>query len=437
MKKRVNLLILTLLISIIYAGCNGNSDNMLSDNSPQPTPTLALSPTPLPTAGNLEDQQLKTVDDLINSMTLEEKVGQIFIVAFREDSSSHPITSLDATTKQQIHDFNPGGVVLFSENIDTIPQTQKLIKDMQENSKIPMFIAVDEEGGRISRIGNNPKIHSTKIPSANIIGLADDPELAYQAGTVLGKELSSLGFNMNFAPVADVNTNPQNPVIGDRAYGSDPYNVGSIVQEISKGMQDQGVCSVLKHFPGHGDTSLDSHHGQVVINHDIERIRQIELIPFEKGIQSGADGVMTAHIMLPNIIGEDLPSTLSGEILTGLLRKELGHEKLIITDAMNMKAISSYWSSSEAAVMAFMAGADIILMPSSLGEAYNGVLEAVKNGQITEERLNESLQRILTVKFQRNIIGNRKSALDPEIVLGCREHQYIVEKIEQKAGYND
>ena len=162
---------------------------------------------------------------------------------------------------------------------------------------------------------------------------------------------------------------------------------------------------------------------------------QIELIPFEKGIQSGADGVMTAHIMLPNIIGEDLPSTLSGEILTGLLRKELGHEKLIITDAMNMKAISSYWSSSEAAVMAFMAGADIILMPSSLGEAYNGVLEAVKNGQITEERLNESLQRILTVKFQRNIIGNRKSALDPEIVLGCREHQYIVEKIEQKAGY--
>lgn len=437
MKKRVNLLILTLLISITYTGCNGNSDNLPPDNSPQPTPTLAVSPTPLPTEGNPEERQLKTVVDLINSMTLEEKVGQIFIVAFREDSSSHPITSLDAITKQQIHDFNPGGVVLFSENIDTIPQTQKLIKDMQENSKIPMFIAVDEEGGRISRIGNNPKMHSTRIPPANIIGLADDPELAYQAGTVLGKELSSLGFNMNFAPVADVNTNPQNPVIGDRSYGSDPYKVGTIVQEISKGMQDQGVCSVLKHFPGHGDTSFDSHHGQVVINHDIERLRQIELIPFEKGIQSGADGVMTAHIMLPNIIGEDLPATLSGIILTGLLREELGHEKLIITDAMNMKAISKYWSSSDAAVMAFMAGADIILMPSSLDEAYTGVLEAVKNGEITEERLNESLKRILTAKLQRNILGNRKPASDPEIVLGCLEHQYIVEKIEQKAGFYD
>jgi len=147
--------------------------------------------------------------------------------------------------------------------------------------------------------------------------------------------------------------------------------------------------------------------------------------------------VMTAHIKLPNIISEDLPATLSEEILTGLLRRELGHEKLIITDAMEMKAISKYWSSSEAAVMAFKAGADIILMPASLDEAYNGVLEAIENGEIAEERLNESLQRILSVKLQRKILENKKTPVDPEKVLGCQKHQDIVEKIEQKAGYYD
>lgn len=437
MKKRIYILILTLLLSIAYTGCSRNAGNPPPADSNEPTPTITFSPSPLPTEENHEDQESKAVIDLINSMTLEEKVGQIFIVAFRKGSASHSIKSLDATTVQKIQDFNPGGVILFSENIDTIPQTQKLIRDMQENSKIPMFIAVDEEGGRISRIGNNPKMHSTKIPPANIIGLADDPELAYQVGTVLGKELSSLGFNMNFAPVADVNTNPENPVIGDRSYGSDPNKVGALIQEISKGMQDQGVCSVIKHFPGHGDTSFDSHHDQVVIHHDIERLRQIELIPFEKGIQSGADGVMTAHIKLPNVISEDLPATLSEEILTDLLRKELGHEKLIITDAMDMKAISKYWSSSEAAVMAFKAGADIILMPASLDEAYNAILEAVKNGEIAEERLNESLQRILTVKLQRNILNGHKAPLDPQTVLGNQEHKDIIDKINQKAGYND
>lgn len=434
MKKIFKILIMILLLSIFYVGCNGNANNLPPDNSPEPTATISTPPTPLPTEKNFEEQQIRTVDDLINSMTLEEKVGQIFIAAFRKGSISQPLKVLDNLTKQQIQDFNPGGVILFSENIDTIPQTQKLILDMQKSSKIPMFIAVDEEGGRVARIGNNPKMHSTKIPSADTIGLANDPELAYQVGTILGTELSALGFNMNFAPVADVNTNPQNPVIGDRAFGSDPYKVGIIVQEISKGMQDQGVCSVLKHFPGHGDTSFDSHHGQVVINHDIERLRQIELVPFEKGIQSGSDGVMTAHIKLPNITADDLPATLSEEILTGLLRNELKHEKLIITDAQEMKAISRYWSSSEAAVMAFKAGADIILMPASLDEAYNGIIEAVRNGEITEERLNESLRRIFMVKLQRNILENKKSSVDPEQVLGNQEHLNIVEKIKQKAG---
>ncbi|HOM01557.1 MAG TPA: glycoside hydrolase family 3 protein [Acetivibrio sp.] len=433
MRKRIKIPIMTLLLIAVYAGCNGNTNTLPPASSPRITSTASPSPTPLPSAEAFENQQSKIVDDLINSMILEEKVGQIFIVAFRKSKLSQPLKVMNNSTKNQIQKFNPGGVILFSENIDTIPQTQKLIRDMQEVSKIPMFIAVDEEGGRIARIGNNAKMHSTQIPSAYTIGLANDPELAYQAGKILGTELSSLGFNMNFAPVADVNTNPDNPVIGDRSFGSDPYKVAVMVQEMSRGMQEQNVCTVLKHFPGHGDTSYDSHLGQVVITHDIERLRQIELIPFEKGILSGADGVMTAHIKLPNITGNGLPATLSEEILTGVLRNELKHEKLIITDAMEMKAISSYWSSAEAAVMAFKAGADIILMPESLEEAYNGILEAVKNGEITEERLNESLKRIFTVKLERNILGNNESSVDPENILGKQEHLDIVEKIKQKA----
>ncbi|ABN51560.1 MAG TPA: glycoside hydrolase family 3 protein [Hungateiclostridium thermocellum] len=438
MKKRVHILIMTLMLIVACVGCSGSSDNPPPANSLHSASTIPISAmpsfsTPSPTVEDTENQQSKTVNYLINSMTLEEKIGQIFIVAFRKGKSSRPLKVLDNSTKLKIQNFNPGGIILFSENIDTIPQTQKLIRDMQEASKIPMFIAVDEEGGRIARIGNNPKMHSTKIPSAQTIGLADDPELAYEAGRILGAELSALGFNMNFAPVADVNTNPDNPVIGDRSFGSDPYKVGLMVQAMSKGMQEQNVCTVLKHFPGHGDTSYDSHLGQVVINHDIERLRQIELTPFKMGIKAGADGVMTAHIIMPNITGSNLPATLSEEILSGLLRNELKHEKLIITDAMEMKAISNYWSSSKAAVMAFKAGADIILMPESFEEAYNGILKAVKDGEITEERLNQSLQRILALKFERNILANKESSVDPEKVLGRQEHTDIVVKIMQKA----
>lgn len=440
MKKRLSYLILLILFSTVLTGCGEREYKTPSyNNTPLPTQTSYIAPTTPPppaepTAENLEDTHSRIVNDLINTMTLEEKVGQIFIAAFRRNSTASPLYVLDRSTKQQIQKYKPGGVILFSENIDTIPQTQKLIQDMQDISEIPLFIAVDEEGGRVSRIGKNPKMHSTRLPSSEIIGLAGDPTLAYEAGVVLGAELSSLGFNMNFAPVADVNTNPQNPVIGSRSFGSDPNWVGFMVQQITRGMQDQNVCAVLKHFPGHGDTSLDSHLGQVIINHDIERLRQIELVPFQKGINAGADGVMTAHIKLPNVISDDVPATLSGEILTGLLRDDLNHDKLIITDAMEMKAISNYWSSSDAAVMAFKAGADLILIPSSLDDAYNGIIDALQKDEITEERLDESLQRILKVKLERNILEGKKSSADPEKILGNPKHLDVVERIKEKAG---
>jgi len=238
---------------------------------------------------------------------------------------------------------------------------------------------------------------------------------------------------MNFAPVADVNTNPNNPVIGSRSFGSDPEVVGDMVAKMVEGLQSNNICSVIKHFPGHGDTSDDTHTGAVVINHNRERLETVEFIPFKKGIQSGADGVMTAHIQLPEITGNSVPATLSYDVLTGILRNDMNFNKLILTDALEMGAISKYWSPGEAAVNAFNAGADILLMPASLNDAYTGLLEAVRDGRISQERLDQSVRRIVMVKAERNILEPEEKDIDPDNVLGCEEHLGLAREIEEKA----
>ncbi|HHW48010.1 MAG TPA: glycoside hydrolase [Clostridiaceae bacterium] len=378
-------------------------------------------------------EKMSKIEQLLDSMTLEEKVGQVFLVAFRTDLNGNPLLSLDEDTREQIQKYHLGGVILFSENIDTIQQTRKLIEDMQAASKIPMFIAIDEEGGKVSRLNASGKLHSTRLPGNLILGETGDPELAYKVGVLLAEELSSLGFNMNFAPVADVNTNPDNPVIGSRSFGSDPEMVGNMVAKMVEGLQSRNVCSVLKHFPGHGDTSDDTHTGAVIVNHDRKRLESVEFVPFKKGIQSGADGVMTAHIQMPEVTGNSMPATLSYDVLTGILRNDMNFNKLIITDALEMGAISKYWLPGEAAVNAFKAGADILLMPETLDEAYTGLLEAVKEGIISQERLDQSVRRILMVKEERNILEPKESGSDPEKVLGCEEHLDIVREIEGNA----
>ncbi|TYQ16507.1 UNVERIFIED_CONTAM: beta-N-acetylhexosaminidase [Acetivibrio alkalicellulosi] len=409
MSKIYCIKILFTAITIIFTGCSYNEISPISENTPsnsisENAPPESYLPTISPIPYNNESEDLDIIDALLDSMTLEEKIGQLFIAAFRKDDRGRSLRTLNESTKHQIEKYKLGGVTLFKENIHSISQTTNLINEIQSISQIPMFISVDEEGGRVSRIGNNAAMGTTKIPSAKEIGLVDDVEHVYNIGRILGSELSNLGFNMNFAPVADVNTNPKNPVIGDRSFGSDPEKVGLVVQKITAGMQDQNVSAVLKHFPGHGDTSHDSHKRSVVIEHDIDRLREIELVPFKKGISAGADAIMTAHIIIPKLENSMIPATLSKNILTDLLRDELNFNGLIITDALEMKAISDYWCSAQASVMAFNAGADIILMPDSLGEAFNGIHDAVLKGDITEERLNESVRRILQVKLKRNIL---------------------------------
>ena len=372
---------------------------------------------------------------MLTTMTLRQKVGQVFILAFRKTHNNQPLRVINTTVQRHIEQYHPGGIVLFGENIDTIDQTVTLITDLQASSVLPLFIAVDEEGGRVSRLNASGKMHATKLPGNGVLGRTGDTELSYKTGRFIGQQLMSLGFNMNFAPVADLNSSSGNSFIGDRSFGDDPDNVGRMVATMVKGMQQQNISSVLKHFPGHGDTSADTHKGTVTFEHHYERLRSRELIPFISGIGAEADGIMTAHIRLPSVTNGDVPATLSEEILTDILRDEIGYDGLILTDALEMVAITKYWSPEEAAVMAFQAGADILLLPPSYERAYNALLNAITDGRITEKRLDESIRRILRVKILRDIISNpgkqngKRSAASPDEVLGSKQGKDLVDSI--------
>lgn len=381
---------------------------------------------------NEEDKQVESVDEkidgIIEKMSLEEKIGQMFVVDADSLNNRAALTVLNDTGRELLEEYKLGGVIFFKNNIDTISQTVELIDDLQDASEIPLFISVDEEGGLVSRIAKNPNMHATVLPNSKVIGDTENPENAYKIGKILGREVSSLGFNMNFAPVADVNTNPDNPVIGVRAYGSDEQSVGEMVYNCVKGLQEENVSAVIKHFPGHGDTDTDTHLGSVVINHDIERLREIEFVPFMKGIEADVDGVMLAHIKAPLIDETNTEASLSKKIVTDILRNELDYNGLIITDALNMGAIVDQYGTKQTCVKAVEAGVDILLMPIPFVEGYDSVLEAVNSGTISEDRIDESVRRILRVKLKRHLFDS-SDAKDADKILGSKENQELLESI--------
>ncbi len=346
--------------------------------------------------------------DILENMTLEEKVGQLFVVNLEHLDNSegnyYEHTAITKKMKKTLEKYPVGGVILFSRNIATTDQTAELIKKLQNNSKVPLFVAVDEEGGEVARIANNDNMRTTKFPTMEEVGAMADKEYAYNMGATIGKEIKELGFNLDFAPVADVKTNELNTEIGSRSFGDDPDLVADMVVEVVKGLQDQGVSSTLKHFPGHGDASEDSHEGAVNVENDINRLRQVELVPFKAGIKAGADLIMVSHISVSKLTGTTEPASLSSLVMKDMLRTEMGFDGIIITDAMDMKAITDYCDAGEAAVTCVLSGADICLMPEDLKTAFHAVLDAVENGMISEKRLNESVTRILELKIKRGII---------------------------------
>jgi beta-glucosidase-like glycosyl hydrolase/poly-gamma-glutamate capsule biosynthesis protein CapA/YwtB (metallophosphatase superfamily) len=335
-----------------------------------------------------ETQTPKTeAEELLETLSIEEKIGQLFFCAFRNEG-----TEFTKNMRDFLERYKPAGVVLFSGEIGTKQQTINLIAKLKEHSEIPLIVATDEEGGRVSRIG---KLFNGYIGPAG--GTKTATEAAVR-GFELGKRLGELGFNMNLAPVADINSNAQNKVIGDRAFSANPDTAAEYVAAFIEGIKSEGVLSVIKHFPGHGDTAEDSHNGMAVYKHDITRLFDTELKPFISGIVSGADAVMVGHISAPEITGNDIPATFSGEIVNGILRGDLEYNGLVMTDAMDMGAITNYYSPGEAAVAAIEAGIDIIVMPEKFDEAYNGVMNAYLEGRLSEERINESVMRVLNLK---------------------------------------
>ena len=294
---------------------------------------------------------------------------------------------------------------MFSRNIGKRKQTKKLIKEIQKAADIPAFVTVDEEGGEVARIAGNPDMKTTKYPSMEDVGKKKDADYVNNMGKTIGNDIKKLGFNVDFAPVADALTNVDNTVIGNRAFSSDAGVAAQMVSSAVTGLQETGVSACLKHFPGHGDTAGDSHTGAAQTDRTKEEMEAAEFLPFQSGIEAGADMIMVGHITAPNLTdGDSLPASISEKIITGVLRNELGYQGIIITDAMNMGAITEYYKSDVAAIMALKAGADMVLMPENFEEAYQGVLDAVADGTVSEERIDDSLRRIYRVKLRSRVL---------------------------------
>ena len=357
----------------------------------------------LTSCSNNDNSDVPPIDEIeaqLQKMTLREKVGQMFFVRLEELDPSiewKAYADLDSLKTQEVTEnmkrlneqYPVGGIILYAWNID-------------DEAQLARIICIDEEGGRVSRIANNPKFNVKKYESMAAIGATGDPQNAYECGHTIGTYLNRYGFDIDFAPVADVNTNPDNIIIGPRAFSDDPELAASMVVNYLQGLKDAGVTGCIKHFPGHGDTQSDTHTGYVQSLKTWDEMKVCEMVTFRAGIDWGCQLIMTAHIAVPNVTGSSVPSTMSPVVLQDKLRGELGYQNIIITDGMEMGAITQHYSSGEAAVGSIQAGVDIVLGPRSFTEAFDAVIAAVNNGTISEERINQSVRRILTLRAHRD-----------------------------------
>jgi beta-glucosidase-like glycosyl hydrolase len=353
------------------------------------------------------DQYKREARSISASMSLEQKVGQVMMIGV-------PGAAMNTGAETIIGSYLPGGVVLFGHNLASIEAITQYIGDLQHSSLrhsgIPLFISVDQEGGRVERIRSGV----TQFPGNMAAGVSGDTGLAYEWGRILGLELRKAGVNMNLAPVLDVNVNPSNPVINTRSFGSDPRLVADMGASYIRGLQDSHCISVGKHFPGHGDTDKDSHYTLPVIRRGMKRLERVELPPFRKAVDAGVECIMTAHVSYPLITGNSDPATFSPFFMTRILRGHLRFKGLVITDDLEMAAVSNREEMGEAAVRSIIAGADIVLV-SSYGPAVPSIADAIRRAvvskRISASRLDDSVRRILEAKLNNGVMRLEKGKI--------------------------
>jgi beta-N-acetylhexosaminidase len=388
-----------------------------------------VTPSPTRSGSPEENRANAAVREILEGLTVEEKIGQMLMFGFEG-------TRLDENLEQMLGEWRVGGLVLRDGNLDTPNQIRELSTSLQKlasASGLPagLLLAVDQEGGAVTRL----RWPFTQFPAPAVLGAIGDPALTRAMGETMAEEMMAVGINVDLAPVLDVNDNPLNPVIGPRSFGDDAEVVAVMGTAFLDGLHDGKVIATGKHFPGHGSTSTDSHIALPVVTKSADEIRSTELVPFEAAVEAGVDIIMTAHVAYPALDDStSTPATLSEPILTEILRQELGFAGVILTDEISMAAITGSYSPGEAAVMAIAAGADMILSkgPSSTqAEIRQALLDAVRSGRISEQRLDESVARILQLKTRYHVGEEPQLDLD---VVGCEEHARIAERI---AGLGD
>lgn len=398
--KNKSLMLLVLILGLgisflVYKNYNHNNQGKVTDNEWKTT---------------VSESQ---IDNIMKNMTIDEKIGQMIII-------NTDYSSMTFEFKDFLNKIKPSGIILMKENFTDYENTKKFISDMKNFSKYPFIVSIDQEGGRVQRLQYLEEGIATNVPDMYTIGLTNDEKVAYNIGKLLAEEMRTIGINVDFAPVVDIYSNPDNTVIGNRSFGINANNVSKMAISLANGLEDNGIIATYKHFPGHGDTEVDSHKKLPVIYKSLEEVNNLELIPFKKAIENNAKIIMVGHMSFPLLTMDNTPSSLSKIIVTNILKGDLGFDGLIITDALNMGALTDNYSNEEIYLKAIEAGNDLLLMPKDPISAFNVIKE-----NISEERINESVKKILMFKYT---YLDKDNTLDRSY-LGSEEHKKLIENI--------